>query len=97
MARGTSVTLTGHSEKFVSEQVESGHFSSVSDVVQEGLRLLEAHQRQMDWLREQIAHGRDQVLRGQFHADSAEFWETLNRDVDERLRRGEQPSPHVCP
>ncbi len=97
MARTTSGTLDDHFENSIDEQVDSGRFDSVSDVVTEGLRMLEGHQRQLDWLREQIAHAQAQILNGQVHEDSDEFWEELNREVDERLRRGEQPSPHVCP
>ncbi len=97
MARTTSVTLTEQSERFVSQQVESGHFGSASDVVEEGLRMLEAHQRQMGWLREQIAHGRDQILNGQVYEMNDAFWEKIDREVGERVKRGHQPSPHFCP
>jgi antitoxin ParD1/3/4 len=97
MARGASVTLSGQSEKFVNEQVDSGRFGSAGDVVQEGLRMLEAHQRQMDWLRAQIAIGEAQYRAGNVHEVNDEFWEKLDREVDEALMRGDQPSPHACP
>ena len=98
MARDTmSVTLSGQSLKFVNEQVDSGRFDSASDVVQEGLRMLEAHQRHMDWLREQIAIGVAEFEAGNVHEVNDAFWEELDRKVDEALERGDQPSPHVCP
>lgn len=37
----TSVVFDNHSEEFLKRQLESGRFSSVSEVVRAGLRLLE--------------------------------------------------------
>jgi antitoxin ParD1/3/4 len=38
-----NVSLTSELEKFVSAKVESGRYNSASEVVREGLRLLEEH------------------------------------------------------
>jgi antitoxin ParD1/3/4 len=40
-----NVSLTPELEKFVSEKVESGRYTSASEVVREALRLLEEHDR----------------------------------------------------
>ena len=40
MARNTSVTLGDHFSHFVDEQIKDGRFSSVSEVVRAGIRLL---------------------------------------------------------
>ena len=57
----TSVALSSHFEQFVREQVESGRFNNVSEVVRAGLRLLEDQQTQasmkVDALRAAIASG----------------------------------------
>jgi antitoxin ParD1/3/4 len=57
----TSVALSSHFEQFVREQVESGRFNNVSEVVRAGLRLLEDQQIQasmkVDALRAAIASG----------------------------------------
>lgn len=37
----TSVALSSHFENFIREQVDSGRFNNVSEVVRAGLRLLE--------------------------------------------------------
>ena len=42
----TSVTLSPHFETFIRDQVESGRYNNVSEVVRAGLRLLEDTERQ---------------------------------------------------
>lgn len=97
MAQNTSVSLGDHFAKFVDDQVSSGRYNSASEVVRDGLRLLENEDQKLAWLREQIAHAEAQVRNGEVYEDSDSFWEDLNREVDERLRRSERPNPQVCP
>lgn len=97
MARNTSVSLGDHFESFVDEQVASGRYGTVSEVVRDALRMLE-DDRKLAWLREQIAVADQQIRNGQVHEVNETFWEELNRDVvDVRLKRGDRPGPHVCP
>ncbi len=42
----TSVALSPHFEAFIRDQVESGRYNNVSEVVRAGLRLLEDTERQ---------------------------------------------------
>lgn len=42
----TSVALSTHFETFIRDQVESGRYNNVSEVVRAGLRLLEDTERQ---------------------------------------------------
>ena len=97
MARNTSVSLRDHFTKFIDDQVESGRYGSASEVIREGLRRIEAEERQLAWLREQIAIGEAQYRAGNVHEVNDEFWKKLDREVDEALMRGDQPSPDVCP
>ena len=57
----TSVALSHHFENFVREQVDSGRFNNVSEVVRAGLRLLENQETQqaakLKTLREAVALG----------------------------------------
>jgi len=57
----TSVALSPHFETFVRQQVDSGRFNNVSEVVRAGLRLLENQEAQqaakLEALREAIAVG----------------------------------------
>lgn len=57
MARSTSVTLGDHFEKFVDHQVDSGRYGTVSEVVREGLRLLEDHESRLEALRAALIEG----------------------------------------
>jgi antitoxin ParD1/3/4 len=57
----TSVALSPHFESFVKEQVSTGRFNNVSEVVRAGLRLLEdqehAHALKLEELRAAIQAG----------------------------------------
>ncbi len=60
-----NVSLTPHLEKFVSSRVAAGRYQSASEVIREGLRLLEAHEAALRDLRSKIAIGLDQARRGE--------------------------------
>ena len=57
----TSVALSSHFETFIRQQVDSGRFNNVSEVVRAGLRLLEEREAEqaakLQALREAIAVG----------------------------------------
>lgn len=46
--RNTSIALSDHWIEFAKKQVESGRYGSTSEVVREGLRLIEARQKYHD-------------------------------------------------
>lgn len=52
------VSLNEHFERFVEEAVASGRFKSSSEVVREGLRLLEEREIRLSALRQEIDEGR---------------------------------------
>ena len=52
-----NVSLTPELEKLVSDEVASGRYKSASEVVREGLRLLEIRQKQFEALRSDIQAG----------------------------------------
>ena len=58
----SSYTIGDHFEHFVKEQVEGGSYTSASEVIRDGLRLLEDEQRRrkavIDGLRGEIERGR---------------------------------------
>ena len=59
----TSVALGSHFEAFVKAQLASGRYNNISEVVRDGLRLLEDHehlrQLKLDALRAEIQKGID--------------------------------------
>jgi antitoxin ParD1/3/4 len=63
-----NVNLTDHLAEFVDENVASGRFQNASEVVREGLRLLEDRQREdelkLEALRQAIALGREDAAAG---------------------------------
>jgi antitoxin ParD1/3/4 len=57
MPRSTSVTLSDHFTRFVEEQVASGRYASASEVIREGLRLIEQRERRLGDLNAAIDTG----------------------------------------
>ncbi len=57
----TSVALGSHFEEFVKMQVASGRYNNASEVVRDGLRLLQDQEdlrrAKIDWLRAEIQRG----------------------------------------
>ena len=52
-------------EKLVREKVESGKYNNASEVVREGLRLIEERDRRLERLRTEMQRGIDQIARGE--------------------------------
>jgi antitoxin ParD1/3/4 len=65
-----NVNLTKHFDEFIDEGITSGRFSNASEVVREGLRLLEQREREdkarIEWLRAAAKEGFDQLDRGEY-------------------------------
>jgi len=57
MSRNTSITLGDHFADFVDQQVTTGRYSSASDVVRAGLRLLEEEEARLEALRAALVDG----------------------------------------
>ena len=62
----TSLTLTPHWENYIQSEIQSGRYTSASEVVRAGLRELEDKGRRLDALRAHLAEGADQAARGEF-------------------------------
>lgn len=45
MGKNTSISLGNHFEEFIKDEVTSGRYSSVSDVIRSALRLLESEEK----------------------------------------------------
>jgi antitoxin ParD1/3/4 len=92
-----SVTLTPQAEARIRQKVEAGPYRTPDEVVEEALGLLDERDRRLDALRAKIRVGLDQLDRGEGIELTPALWDEIDREVDERLRRGDRPNPDVCP
>lgn len=57
MSKNTSITLNEHFNSFIDNQLKIGRFSSTSEVVRAGLRLLEEEEAKLIALRKMLDEG----------------------------------------
>lgn len=67
--RNTSIALSDHWVKFAAEMVASGRYGSTSEVVREGLRLVEERQRRMERVGAMLAEGEASGFTDDFDID----------------------------
>ena len=70
MAHNTSVLLGDHFEKFISNEVSSGKYTSASEVIRTALRLLEAEEQKKQILNEALRIGERSGFEKNFDAKS---------------------------
>ena len=70
MAKNTSILLGDHFENFISDEISSGRFSSVSEVVRTALRLLELEEQKMKKFREEIEIGEKSGMVSNFNSET---------------------------
>jgi len=85
-----NVSLTPELEKFVQSRVGSGRYQTASEVVREGLRLLELQERRQEQvmiaLKDKLKRGAAQSLCGDL-ADGEEFFEELLRRLETKSKK----------
>lgn len=59
MAKNTSITLGDHFDGFISSQVQTGRYGSVSEVIRTALRLLETQETKLNALRQALKEGEE--------------------------------------
>jgi len=78
-----NINLTNRFDRLIETEVASGRYGSASEVVREGLRLIEARKREenarLRWLRAAVKEGIDEID----HGEGIEF--TSMRDLDAHL------------
>lgn len=67
--KNTSVSLGNYFDEFVSNQVSSGRYKNVSEVIRTGLRLLEDEESKITALRNAIQKGIDSEIVKDFDPD----------------------------
>ena len=79
-----NINITDHLDRFIEAEVSSGCYGSASEVVREGLRLMERRKREerakLQWLRGAVREGLDEIGRG----EGVEFrsMSEIERDID---------------
>jgi antitoxin ParD1/3/4 len=65
-----NVFLTDHLDSFIADGIEKGRYSNASEVVREGLRMLEQRESEdrakVEWLRGAAQEGIDAIERGAY-------------------------------
>jgi antitoxin ParD1/3/4 len=86
-----NVSLTPELEKFVSTKVDSGRYSSASEVVREALRLLEEHDQaraaELAEFNQELGRRLESLDQGH-RVDPAQARARLKRKSDARLKSG---------
>jgi antitoxin ParD1/3/4 len=62
MAKNTSITLGEHFDGFITSQIQSGRYGSVSEVIRSALRLLEIQETKMNTLRQLLVEGEESAM-----------------------------------
>jgi antitoxin ParD1/3/4 len=91
-----NVVLTDRHEALIGRLLESGQYQNASEILRDGLRLLEAREAEeaakLVALREAVQVGLDDIARGAFRefADFDEFGDFLRSLVEEAIAAPEQ-------
>lgn len=89
-----NVNLTEHFDRFIETGITSGRFSNASEVVREGLRLLEQREQEdkakIEWLRSAAKVGFDDIERGDYVTLNSEeeiddFVDQVRQEVSRKL------------
>jgi len=89
-----NVNLTEHFDDFIEAGIVSGRFSNASEVVREGLRLLEQREKEdqakLEWLRAAAKEGFDDIDRGDYvtlrsDEDIDALFDQIHREVSAEL------------
>ena len=70
MGKNTSISLGDHFETFISNEIKTGQYNSVSEVIRSALRLLEGERAKLNDLRSALVLGEDSGWIDDFNADA---------------------------
>lgn len=84
-------------EASIQQKIATGRYQDETEVIRVALRLLDAREERAERLRTSIAEGFAAVERGEGIEWTPELMEEIDREAEERVRRGLQPDPDVLP
>jgi antitoxin ParD1/3/4 len=98
MAMATSYSIGKHFEEFIASLIASGRYSTASEIIRDGLRIIEEREQRreakLEWLRAEIQKGLDSGPAEE--VDIKEWIEDVKRRGRQRLAAGidgEQDKP----
>lgn len=91
-----TVKLTTQTEDRLRQWVENGLYASMDEAIEAAVQLLDEHTR-FERLQAVLTEAAEQTRLGNVEEWTPELHETIRQEAEERFRRGEKPSGHVCP
>ena len=88
MSGGTTVSLGYHFETFVKSMLENGRYNSASELVRDGLRMVEARERRLAKLDVAIERGHAEAAAG-LGASAAEVFDRLETKYTKMIQDDE--------
>ena len=92
-----SVQVPPDVEANIRQIVERGRYHDATEVIRTAVRLLDVRDQQLERLRASVEAGFAAIERGEGIELTRELMDEIEREAEERARRGEQPNPDVCP
>ena len=59
MSKNTSIILGDHFDNFIQEEIKSGRYASISEIIRTGLRLLENEKMKIEAINNALTQGED--------------------------------------
>ena len=70
MAKNTSISLGGHFDDFIRNEISTGRYSSASEVIRTALRLLESEEQKVKALKYALEEGENSQMVNDFDPDA---------------------------
>ncbi|MEO1428268.1 MAG: type II toxin-antitoxin system ParD family antitoxin [Cyanobacteria bacterium J06633_8] len=84
-----NIKLKPEQEKFIQEQMATGRFNHVDDVINEAFKLLEEREKGLEELRQKIAVGTEQIEQGRV-TDGEVVFERLQEKIRKIAKESEE-------
>lgn len=82
-----NIYLGDHYEEYIRKQIATGRFTSAAEVMRDALREHE-NKTKLEKLRAHLAEAQAEYDRGEGKPMTADFWDELDREIEEDIRLG---------
>ena len=86
MGKNTSISLGNHFEQFINNEIKSGRYGSVSEVIRTALRLLESKERKLNEIRNALIVGEESGWVEDFNPE--EYLKSLHKKYSKEEEQG---------